>query len=135
MKKTLSWIIGGVLLIAIIVIGIILGMPKEEKKTSFMLEEPILYIKSHATTTNNTDFETLNNNYLNILKKNGLDSTDISMFIEANYTQQENLYIARFISDYGDTYVLGFNLNTNQVALKRLSQEEVAKEALELIAA
>lgn len=119
MKKSLTRIFWIILIIIIIVIGIVLGMPRENKQMDFEYQEPILYIKYHANLTPNTDFETLNNNYLRILNRNGIEPTDIRNFIKESYIQNENIYTAKFISDYGDVYILGFNLNTNQVALKK----------------
>lgn len=132
MKNKGKIIVFVVLFIVIIVVGVLLGMPRDLDDTSFRFEEVILYIKSHANMTNNTDLDTLNSNYVGILKTNGLSSNDISLFIENNYVQKDNIYMARFVSKYGDTYVLGFNLDTNEVALRRLTSDEIADEALNI---
>lgn len=128
MRKKLPLIIGMLLLAIIIIIGIILGIPIKEENQIFSIEEPILYIKSNAEIRQNTDIETLNTNYINILRRNGLKPEDISLFITGDYTQKENIYLAKFISKYKDTYIIGFNLDTNEISLKKLTEEEIAEE-------
>lgn len=124
MKKKLSLIIGTITLVIIIIVCILLGMPKEEN-TIFSFEEPILYIKSHAKISPNTDFESLNQNYNIILTRNGLNPESIRRFLKEQYKQNNNIYLARFVSVYEDTYIIGFNLDTNEVSLKRLTKQEI----------
>lgn len=123
MKKKLPLIIGIILFVIIIVVCIILGMPKKEKlNNEFEFLEPILYIKNHAILTTNTDLKRLNENYENILQRNGLEESDINIYIKEEYIQKDNIYYAKFISTYQDQYRVAFNLNTNEIAFKKITE-------------
>ena len=119
MKKRVIYIFIFLVFILLIVGGILLGMPKKEENMKFDYQEPILYLKSHANLSNNTDFSILNENYLSILSRNGLSEDDIISFDVDYYKQNDNVYSALFNTKYGDSYLIYFNLDNNSIMIKR----------------